>query len=152
MSITREELAEGVICPYCGQFAKEYKRKITSSMAYGLIKMYQFAKSNRIEQWIHVENMFKDTYSVPASIRGDFPKLRWWNLIEKRKGRKEDENPNRGFYRITQKGIAFVKREYCVQRFVHLFNNQLQRFSGPFVFINECLKDKFNYEILMKGG
>lgn len=110
-------------------------------MAYALIIMY---KSNVQFRWIHAETMLKEA-ECPASIRGDFSKLKYWGLIQ-------PNEESEGFYKITQKGIDFVEGKTKVESHVMLYNNKFYGFKGNYVGIKECLKKKFNYEKLMEGG
>lgn len=90
----------------------------------------------------HVEDFFKKE-NISSSIRGDFPKLRFWGLIE--------PGVTDGYYRITNKGFLFVECKTKVESNVMLYNNKSYGFKGKYVDIRECLKKKFDYELLMKG-
>lgn len=136
--------AKGSVCPCCGQYVKVYRRKITSAMAYGLIVLYK----QRKQQWTHIETFFKNE-DVPASIRGDFPKLRFWDLIEKRRGDTDDGNPNNGYYRLTEYGVAFVQGKELAAKYVTIQNNQLLNVGDELVDIKHCLDERFNYKELM---
>src|SRR5918993_127727 len=83
-----ENLDRGCICPACEQTCKRYTRKLTSSMAYGLYLIFKLSNS-RDDQWIHIENEFKQL-DVPSAIRGDLPKLRYWGLIERKESVLDD--------------------------------------------------------------
>jgi len=95
---------KGVICPCCDQFAKKYKRKFNSTMARALIIIYRAGRD-----WVHLEELFKNTPKIPSSIRSNASILRWWQMIRRKEGEKDDGNPNNGFYKITDLGIAFVE-------------------------------------------
>lgn len=149
----RPQLNKGVICPCCGLRAQLYTRNLTSSMIHGLILMYrQFTDiSHRpVVQYIHIEDFFK-SQNVSSSIRGDIPKLRFWGLIEAKKGGKEDGNPNSGLYRVTDKGMGFVEGKILIQKSVKIYNNQCRGFSGPEIDIWGAIKQKFNYSEVMGG-
>jgi hypothetical protein len=138
----RENFDKGVSCPCCGQFVKLYKRKLTSSMAYGLILM---SKTNG---WVHLENYFKGL-NIPSSIRGDMSKLVYWQLLQKQIGKREDGSNRTGMYKITDKGKMFVNGQIEVNSHVLLFNNKLQGFSNELINIKKSLGNKFNYNELM---
>ena len=73
----KESWRKGAKCPCCGQLVKLYQRKITSAMAYGLILLHNL----QTDDFIHIENWLKEK-NIPSSIRGDFPKLKHWELIK----------------------------------------------------------------------
>jgi|18_taG_2_1085343.scaffolds.fasta_scaffold65661_2 hypothetical protein len=139
----RENYKDGTRCPCCDQFVKQYKRKINSTMAYGLILM------NKNPSWLHSETFFHSIEKVPSSIRGDLPKLRHWGLIEKEESGKEDGNPNQGLYRITQAGKDFVAKRITVSKYAYSYNNKIQGFSEESCTIDQCLGNNFNYSELM---
>lgn len=134
----RDNWKDGCTCLACGQHVQLYSRPITSSMAYGLILLYKAPR-----QFIHIEEFLK-TKDIPASIRGDFSKLRYWDLIE------PSENYE-GHYKITDTGILFVRLAICVRSHVLLYNNKSYGLAGERVNIKYCLKKKFDYNKLMKG-
>jgi len=135
---------EGVRCPCCAQYAKRYRRKITSAMAYGLLLIHK----NSQGEWLHIEEFFKNQSDIPSSIRGDISKLRHWGLLEKNYAKSEDGNSN-GLYRITSKGRAFVKGEITVPRYCYIFNDEVNGFSEEKATIQSALTDKFNYSELL---
>jgi hypothetical protein len=140
----RTKLMEGATCPCCQQHAQMYSRPITSAMAAALILLYRHQLDNSSMTWFHAENFFKDRKNIPSSIRGDFSKLRFWGLIQ------ADED-SEGYYRVTSKGIDFIKGHIKVESNVKIYNNKDYGFKGNYVTIHQCLKKKFNYELLMKG-
>lgn len=139
-------LKKGTSCPCCGRFGKLYKRKITSSMAYLLILLYKYHPN----EFVHV-NSFIEAKRVSYALHGDFPKLRFFGLLEKKEGEREDGNPNNGFYRITPLGISFVQGMIPVKKYVYIFDNVVMAVSDETIFIDEALGTKFNYNELMQG-
>jgi len=136
-------------CPCCGQVAKKYKRSLTGAMAYALILIYKKNKENN-NSFFHVEDYLKKIKNIPPSIRGDFPKLRFFNLIEKQKGRRDDGSNRVGYYRITQDGKDFVEMKLKVRKYIILYNNDFLKSDGDYINIKESLKKKFNYTELME--
>lgn len=147
--LMRPQLDKGCTCLACGQRVQMYHRALTSSMAYALILIYVFSRNNT--RWIHLENFLKQT-DVPAAIRGDAPKLRFWGFIIAKEGNKEDGNPNQGFYSMTKKGMDFVEAKILVQKKVKIYNNTFYGFEGGEIDIHAALKGKFNYSQLLNGG
>jgi hypothetical protein len=139
---------KGHYCKSCGQYVKVYKRKITSAMAYALILIYK--KNQKDYNYFHVEDYLK-SLNIPSTIRGDFPKLRFWGLIEKITGRRADGNKRVGFYRITDKGKNFINGKVSVKKFCLIYNNKSQGFIGEDVTFKDTLKQKFDYNQLIRG-
>lgn len=149
----RDKIEKGSICPCCQQFAKVYKRTITSSMAYALILLAKETGMNRTDEdypYIHAEDFFKALKDIPASVRGDFPKLRFWNLIEPF---YMDEELVPGMYKMTKRGFSFVNGTVVVNPIARIYNNKLLSYGkeDKSITIQEALKNKFNYEELMRS-
>jgi len=144
----RLNLKKGGKCPCCTQDYKMYQRTITSSMALGLILLYK--KSLTGPLYIHIEDYFK-SLDVPASVRGDVPKMRFWDLIRPDGKDKEDGNPNSGYYKITELGKAFVEMKIDMPKHANIYNNRFFGFDKDTgtVNIKDCLKNKFNYNELL---
>jgi len=136
----------GITCPCCGQFAKTYRRKITSAMAYGLALMY----NRKSHDYVHVEGFLKKIPNLPSSIRGDIAKLRHWGLIEAKAGEKEDGNPSNGYYKITGFGKLFVEKDAKAVKYIYLYNNKVVGSSDEMCTFTECLGQKFNYNEVVK--
>jgi len=123
-------------------------------MAYALILMFKAPADVHTEEgYIHIENYFKSIKDLPASIRADVPKLRFWDLIVPWQGNTEDGNPNSGFYKLTQWGKDFVQLKTKVPPVVRLYNNKFYGYKKglPEISIVQALKNKFNYKELMHG-
>ncbi len=143
-------MEKGANCPVCNQLVKIYFRSLNGNMAYALFLMYKFTRETP-DEFIHFENELKKR-NIPSSSCADFPKLRFWNLLEQKNDtKKEDGNPRLGYYKLTAKGRSFVNGLINVQHYVKLFNNQFYGYEGDFVSFRECLTLKFNYDELMKG-
>lgn len=147
-NILRNKIKDGFICPCCNQPAKMYRRKLTSSMAYALVLILRH--HNVHPGWVHMEDLLKGL-NIPASVRGDAPKLRFWGLIEPKTGEKEDGNPNNGYYRITEEGIAFAKGRAKAHSHIWLYNNKA--FGIPadaeLIDIYSALNNKFRYSEIL---
>lgn len=152
-AILRKNVNKGFTCPCCTRFAKVYKRSLTAAMCVGLIKIYKATVNVPAAQWIHLEDFFKSFPDLPSSIRGDVPKLRFWNLIERKPGEKEDGNPCNGYYRITHAGMNFVELRGTVPSHARIYDNKLLNFpeDAKWINISEALRNKFDYLKLMNS-
>jgi len=145
----QENAEKGTKCPCCDKYVQIYNRKITSSMAYGLIRLYLYAVENgKLGEYLHIEDIFK-SLDVPSSIRGDMPKLRFWGLIEPLPGEYEWMQPQNGMYKITDKAISFIRGETSVNASARIYNNRLLSWDKKLITISQALKNKFNYKELM---
>ena len=146
MAFLQHSKGDGAICPCCEQFVKVYKRPITSSMARGLIMMYKhiLKPSVAVNSAIHIEDFFKGQGHIPSSIRGDISKLKYWGMIAPVEG--ED-----GKYMVMQKAQEFIEKGVLVPKYAVIYNNRLLELTGEMVGIEDCLKNKFNYEQLMNN-
>lgn len=145
----RSNFEEGAKCPCCGQFVKLYKRKITSSMAYGLIVINRLKEPGEI---FHLNKFFKELPNVPAAIHGDMPKLRLWGLLSDIEKELDDGNPNCGLYTLTPEGRAFVMGAISVPKYCFMYNNKVTAKSEELTTIREALGDQFNYSELMEAS
>lgn len=144
----RDNFKEGTKCPCCNQNVKQYKRIINSSMAWGLIVFYRKTIHLR-GQWVHFDDLIGKLDITPSSVRGDFPKLRHWGLIEKCVKDREDGSNRNGLYRMTRLGEKFVNNKVTVQKYAVTYNQVLRKLDGDEVNITKCLKNKFSYRELM---
>ena len=143
----RKNLDSGAQCPCCRQFAKMYRRTITSSMAYTLIlvkREFDNGVGSNPVTWVHVKNLLSNL-QIPASMKdgGDFAKLEYWGLIEPH---PEDA----GMYRLTPDGDMFVHNRHSVKKYVKIYDGKAWGFDGDYVNIKDCLKNKFDYDALME--
>jgi hypothetical protein len=150
-SILRSHVRTGAVCPCCKQFAKVYRRKITSTMALGLVQVHKYFE-NYPDGWLHVRSFLSDRRSTASLIAlggGEFGKLVHWSLVEAMPGDRSDGAKHNGFYRITEKGHLFVQGEITVPRYVYIYDSRRLGFSEELISIHEALGDRFNYEELM---
>jgi len=150
------KMDKGAECPCCRQFAKIYRRKLTSSMAYALILICRYYRNvhapHSITEWLHVPEWLSKTSQFGATVRGgDWAKLVYWGLIEPKSGEEREDGSERvGYYRLTEDGLRFVKGEMRVPRVALVYNQQLLRMDdSQVVDIKEALTDKFDYGELM---
>ncbi len=136
---------DGITCVCCGQFAKIYRRNIHSTTAAQLIKAYKLGAAT---DYVHVSKLlFKGSSGI-----GDFPKAVYWNLIEEMPN-NDPQKRTSGYWKLTPLGIDFVRGMAGVTKYAHIYNGELvePKFSGPVVFIDECLGKKWDYREMMEG-
>lgn len=138
---------EGVKCPCCEQFVKEYKRSIYARVARLLIELYKidytFAGPYR---YVHIDDICRN---VTDKGSGDFAKLQFWGLVHLEEN-EDTKKKTSGKWMITETGKEFVLRKRSVQKYVHILLNKVRKFSGPQVTIDDCLGKDFDYAELMR--
>lgn len=149
----RERIHKGAPCPLCTQLAKEYSRKITSTMAYALILIYRHSLTRpESDPWFHVPEYLTKVCTVGPTVRGgDWAKLTAWGLIEEQEGEREDGSSRTGFYRITERGGAFARGEVTLPKYVVYYDGHVLRTIGDPVTVSDALGTRFNYRELMQG-
>lgn len=130
---------KGIICPCCDQMAKIYKRSINVGMACSLIKMLRVGGLD----WQH----------IPTTVGGksrEEGKFVYWGLAEDSMEKREDGG-RKGVWRVTQNGKDFIEGRITLQKWARVYNKKLIELFGKQVSIQDCLKNKFNYNELMNG-
>lgn len=135
----RQQLDQGAHCPLCGQHAKMYRRKINSGMARSLIHIYRIAGNG----WVHVS-------AIGARSREE-GKLAYWGLLEEQKATGL-HGGRAGYWRLTDKGIAFVRGNLKVEKYALIYDGRVYGFDGTeMISIKDALGTKFDYQDLMNG-
>jgi hypothetical protein len=147
----QHRLRDGVTCPCCQQYCRVYRRKLNSTMALALVLIYQYFKANRNAKWLHVAAFLVKVKRDSSIAGGDVVKLRYWGLLERALGEREDGSDRIGRYRITELGKQFVEGRIAVPRYVYLYNQMLLRLSEEMTTIREALGDRFSYDELMQS-
>lgn len=136
----RANLDEGARCPVCTQFARVYRRKITSPMARGLIKQFRLVG----EEYAH-------SATLVASETHEFSQLAWWGLIEEMPERREDGG-RAGWWRITPRGRWFVLNSGSLPKYACIYDGRVLRLDeDEEASIVDALGTKFDYRELMAG-
>lgn len=156
MSITLDDarddlnarLDEGAHCPLCGQFAKAYRRKLTSHTARVLITMRQVDLGHRKAE---LRSDYMHLPTVLGRKQADEAKARYWGLIEQMPETRDDGSDRVGWWRLTDDGTAFVEGAHKIRKYVVLYDSELVRFEGPMVDITDSLGTRFDYAELMAG-
>jgi len=151
-AFVQTNLRDGVTCPCCGQLCKIYKRKLNSTMALALVLIYQFFKTHKHADWLHVAAFLVKVKHDSSIAGGDVVKLRYWGLLERAAGDRPDGSDRIGRYKITDLGKRFVEKAAAVPKYVYLYNQLLLRLSEETITITDALGDRFSYTKLMTGA
>jgi hypothetical protein len=148
--LRRGLVSGGVECPCCQQFAKVYKRKLSSSMAYALILIYRYFSVARPDEYVHVPQLLNGHGVVARG--GDWSKLGFWNMIEEHPdSRRDDGCKHTGEWRLTDYGRQFAAAVATAPKHLYFYNGQLIAKSSEATFIREALGNRFHYDELMSA-
>jgi hypothetical protein len=160
---------KGGRCPCCQQEVKRYDRFIYSSVARGLIEMYQYIqRPETANAWLRVGQHFLQN-KIGAAKGGDIIKTRYWGLIERKpdEDRRADGSDRIGMWRLTERGRRYVMNDLQVPKVAFVYNNVLLGFKSengelvkdfeeavrsprvPKAGIVDALGKKFDYQEIM---
>lgn len=147
-----ENARAGAQCPCCHQRVQFYKRTLTSTMCYALILIEQHFRTST--DWLHVPQYLTAAGADEAARGGDYAKLKDWGFIESKPSIRDDSSTRTGYWRITERGKAFVRGEIRVHKTVELYNQRrTKKDADPTtVSIQEALGTRFDYAALMAGS
>jgi len=143
----KDAMKDGIECPCCEQWTQLYKYSFHSGMVKALIYIYKAYENGDIPkgEFFHVEKYLKEK---KVDFHGYHSKLKFWGLLEQ----KSNDNPAKkwsGFWKITQKGIDFIKDEIALPKYVWLHNKKAYGFEGPNMLASELKFKHFNYAEMM---
>jgi hypothetical protein len=139
-------LADGCACPACGQNCKVYKRKLYSNYALFLVTLVR-AWAESQDDWIH----YKDCKFTSR----DYSYLQKWGLIKSKPVDAKSKGSSSGYWKPTQRGVAFANGRMDVPSHVYLWDNEIRTeygvdgFTDVYVSITDALGDGFDYDELM---
>ena len=139
---------KGTVCPCCDKFTKVYHRKFNSGMALSLIYAYRF-HNETAGRFVEFQHVCMERY---GRFPGDYSKLEWWKMLEKKDAPPEGGAKSAGLWRITEKGHRFVRDEISVASHALEYRGIPLRFDGDEIRIADALGKKFNYPELMREG
>jgi len=141
----QENRNKGTQCPCCDQFAKVYKRTITSTMARWLIELVRNYEKNPEFQSV------ASSWSLDINRgTGDCAKLLYWGLVERKPLEPNSQKKSSGYWRPTQRGMDFVYDNLKVEKYARIYNKDLLGFTGNLISIKDSLKSHFDYNELMR--
>lgn len=153
----RANFSKGATCPCCHQFVKLYRRPLNKSMAFVLLLIARYYRRFDVKQdaWLHVPSYIAEVVASnprrAAAVRGDWAKLKYWNLIEEKPETRADGSPRVGYWRLTQFGHQFINREVKVPSHIYVYNGEPlpKRVADTLVTIDEALTTEFSYAEIM---
>ena len=141
------ENPKGCFCPCCGRFGKVYKRKLSRPMARGLIWLFRVFLADG-DQFVSIGDK-GPRYVVRSN--GSVSSHEWWGLAEEQLNPDEKQRTS-GHWKITPKGLQFVRGEIMVPSHCIIFNKSIQGFTEDLISIADALGKPFNYRELMEDS
>ncbi len=142
-------------CGECGRPNNVYTRKLSSTMAKNLIRLYHLGQTadgvnehydyDKAKLYFHVRQFDRE------AARGEFGVLQMWGLVEE-KANEDSTKKTSGMWRLTPEGEKFVTLASKIPKYVIIkWGSEHLGFSGPLVSIRECVEygNRFNYAELM---
>lgn len=133
-----DNLNEGSVCPCCERFGKKYERALYSTIVYQLLKVFRTYGT----EWVHVNQL-------PRNGQGDFAKLRFWGFVEEQPKAEDKDAKNSGVWRVTRRGIDFLKGRLQVKSHYVVYNRECLELKGNLIGVQDALGKKFSYRELM---
>jgi hypothetical protein len=134
---------KGIHCLCCDQMAREYKRKLDSAMAWGLIWLVRYSQS-KDGAWVDLHT------EAPPKIHRDraLAKVAHWSLIEEKPSESTRGSRTSGIWRPTGRGIRFAQGKIALPSHITIYNNIVLKFSDKLTTIQEALADDFDFNEL----
>lgn len=132
---------EEAICPVCDRFAKVYRKQIHTGLALQLIRMFK-----KGDEYVHT------SYLIPPGNAGssDFGQAKHWGFIEA-KPHEPGVTKTSGWWKLTTSGKRFIAGADGASKYALVYNDEVLKFEGDIIFIQDCLGNKFNYTELMQN-
>lgn len=143
----RWEKPGGVVCPCCDGRAKVYTRDMNRTQARSFIAIAREQRRVGEGVWIHAPTLLR---RLLLNGNNDAGLLAYWGLLAARIGQKADGNPRVGFYRMTEKGWAFLRGEITVQSAIVMYQGEHLGFAGRDIRLADALGQSFDYAEVMR--
>lgn len=138
----RRALSEdGMKCPCCDRWGKIYGYRMNSTIARGLIWMHHHEDEFG---WVNIQEGPRWLLRSKS-----LSTAKHWGLIERRPKDPTEDLRSSGVWRLTPKGIAFIKKRISVERTVFVFDDSVWKFSKDFMDVEAALGKNFSYYELM---
>lgn len=133
--------AAGVECPCCSRLTKVYRRKLSANLAAFLADVAtKYEGSAPEKRWFHINEDFNE---FRKGCGGDYTYLRFFGLFEQYPKDDFSDKSSTGLWRITDKGLQFVRGEIDVPVAYFVLNNRAIGHTEETTSIEQALGDKF---------
>ena len=133
------DMYAGGKCPHCNQNVKIYRRPMYDKMIQDLIRLARSGPG-----FHHINDFGHHTAGG-----GDFAKLKYWGFCEEQPNPNNPKKKCSGMWKVTRKGIQFLKGEITAPTHAIVYNRELQGMSTTMHSVKDCLGVQFDYSELM---
>lgn len=139
--IVRSRRDDGIHCPCCDRYVKVYRRSITRSQVLFLAHLYRLARQEANLAGVAPEVIRVDARDIKGQHMrgGDYAKLTLWGLVD-----SPADTP--GLWRINPKGVAWLYGDVSVDRYAHVVDGELLRYSGPRWSVHDAYRETFRIQ------
>lgn len=142
--ILKHRASEGEKCPVCTRNVKVYRRALTSVAARAVAALYE---EHRLT-FGHMADVARKHLPDSASQGGYLVLGQHWDLIES-EPLVRGEVGRTGYWRVTDKGEAFLAMELSVPKYAHVFKGGCLALDGPLITFRDALGERFDFRALM---
>ena len=131
----------GGYCPCCDRWGKISSFGLTETHAMALLWL---SRAPNQDGWVDVPPI-----APQWLLRGkNYQSMSKWGLIEKG-SRTRSETKSDGLWRVTEKGMRFIRGEIPMPCKAYIYNNEVEGWDENEVFFRELFGRKFDYESVM---
>ena len=154
-------------CEACGTRFPVRKRIFNSMMARQLLALASFDHTDpdnvgmfRVIDgvvWVHAPTYlptltYKKKNGDEKPLDRECGKLKYWRVTVKRRGKKHDKNPERGYYAVTGRGFKVADGQIRLPKFILTKRREgCIGVYGKRITIDEAFKTHFHYQDFIDG-
>lgn len=133
------------------QDAKYTKRKLTRDLAICLVfvyKHYRYAENVKITDYFQKKTFTQYLNEFPQITR-NFKRLKYWDLITPMPTSPNEVIYKKGWYGITENGIAFIQKEIGLPKYAFVYNDfAYEHQTNPYLMITDLIEENELQELL----
>ena len=135
---------KGSKCPVCDRYGKIYGYYFTEGLALTLLRLYEVQikayEHGNVEGWIYIQGL-RDLQVFKAIFKTHgWHKLCYWGFCEYKSG---------GNWRITKKGISYLRGDISAAKRVWVYDGNVLKESVEQSFYKDSIGVEFDYDELM---
>lgn len=145
--IIANKIQEGINCPCCGQYCREYRFGLSEKAAMLLLNLCR-ATLITGDEFIHIDRL-ADISKIKIKGGTSFSILSWWGLIEERQNFNEEKKTS-GFWKPTELGWQFARGKTKIKEYAYTFDGTIRhRENDKDISIKDLRWKRFDYSELM---
>jgi hypothetical protein len=133
------------------QDVKYTRKELTKDMAICLVfvyKHYRYSENTELTDYFPKKILLQYLKSYP-NITRNFHKLKYWDLITPMPTSPTEVIYKKGWYGITENGIAFIQQEIGLPKYAFVWNDfAYEHQTNPYVMITDLIQEDELDELL----